>query len=105
VGGQATCGNSSNFSAQPVQDVAINGGVGLKSDWSITNASGLVVERQITYFALGRTTIASLSATALVPAAACVGALGSGFTPPVLLQLLSRRGRGLRRPAQAYARP
>jgi predicted dithiol-disulfide oxidoreductase (DUF899 family) len=49
VGGQATCANSSTFSAQPVQDVAINGGVG-----------------------------------------PCVGALGSEFTPPVLLQLLSR---------------
>jgi hypothetical protein len=81
---QATCANSSTFSARPVQEVAINGGVGLKSDWSITNAAGLVVQRQITYFALGGTTIASLGATALVPGATCVESLGSEFTPPVM---------------------
>ncbi|HKN49018.1 MAG TPA: hypothetical protein VJ010_02200 [Actinomycetota bacterium] len=83
---QATCANSNAFSAQPVQEVAINGGVGLKSDWSITNSSGLVVERQITYFALGKTTIASLGATALVPGAACVASRGSEFTPPLMAE-------------------
>lgn len=81
---QATCANSNTFSAQPVREVAINGGVGLRSDWSITNPAGQVVERQITYFALGRATIASLGATALVPGATCVQALGSEFTPAVM---------------------
>jgi len=83
---QATCANSNTFSAQPVQEVAIDGGVGLKSDWSITNSSGLVVERQITYLALGTTTIASLGATALVPGAACVTARDSEFTPPLMAE-------------------
>ena len=83
---QATCANSNAFSARPVQEVAIDGGVGLKSDWSITNPSGQVVERQITYFALGKTTIATLGATALVPGAVCVAARGSEFTPPLMAE-------------------
>ena len=44
---QATCANSGVFAARPVQEITINGGVGLKSDWSITNSAGVVIELQI----------------------------------------------------------
>jgi hypothetical protein len=83
---QVTCANSGVFAARPVQEVAINGGGGMKSDWSVTNSAGVVIERQITYFFSGRTTIANLSATALVPGKACIEALGSEFTPATMAE-------------------
>ncbi|GAC1364771.1 MAG: hypothetical protein NVSMB32_07650 [Actinomycetota bacterium] len=69
---RAGCPKGSSFSARPVQQVAINQGVGLKSDYAITNASGLVIERGITYFALGRSTITNLTAEALVREGGCL---------------------------------
>jgi hypothetical protein len=83
---QATCGHGYVFSAEPVQQVPVDGGVGLKSDWSAKRPDGQVVERQITYFALDGGSIVSLSATALVPEAACVQAAGTEFTPAVMAE-------------------
>jgi hypothetical protein len=73
--------------------------VGLKGDWSITNSAGVVIERQITYFFLGGTTIANLSATALVPGKACIEVLRFEFTPATMAEAVPhprshRRGSG-----------
>lgn len=79
----ASCPAGWRFEPAPRRDLTVAGRRGIRGGFSVFNAAGTEVEREVVYFALDGDRMITIAATALAEGA-CIELSGSEFDPPVL---------------------